>query len=192
MGQETDRSSFLDRPLRAILALAAIVLAAAGLQAVIRAASDRANVVTAGAQWIWFQLDFPEPRALRFRASREFRLDSKPSKATAKLFVDPRGSLTVNATAFPAAEQKPGSPLRTLDVAPALVTGANRISIDAESPSGAGGILFCLELPGGKSIVSDSSWRVSSLDPSALPEERRAAVWGRPPMYPWGYPKDGR
>lgn len=189
MGQETGRRKLFARPGRAILALAAIVLVAAGVQALWRAASDRANLATGGAEWIWLRLDFPKTQAIHFRAWREFRLDPKPSRAEVKLFVDPRGSLTVNATTYPAAEQKPGDPLRVLDVAPALVAGVNRVSIEAESPTGAGGILFDLELPDGKAIASDSSWRVASLDASASPAERPAAVWGRPPMYPWGYPR---
>ncbi|HKF44746.1 MAG TPA: hypothetical protein VKG01_16730 [Thermoanaerobaculia bacterium] len=171
--------------MRAILALAAIVLAAAGFQALWRAAGDRANLVTGGAQWIWLKLDFPETEALHFHASKEFRLDSRPTKALAKLFVDPRGSLTVNGTGYPAAEQPPGTPLRVIDIAPALVAGVNRISIEAESPTGAGGILFSLDLPDGKSVVSDSSWSVTTSQGVTRP----AAVWGRPPMYPWGYPK---
>ena len=165
---------------------------AAGLHAWSRSASDRANLATGSARWIWFKLDFPEPQALHFRAWREFRLESRPSKATARLFVDPRGSLTVNAKSFPVQEQHAGSPLRVLDVADALAAGLNRVSIETESPTGAGGILFCLELPDGKSIVSDASWRITPLDAPGSLEERPAAVWGRPPMYPWGYPKESR
>jgi hypothetical protein len=188
--QETRATSPFARRLPALfLAVGAAVLVSSGLVAWRRAASDRANLRTGEARWIWLRLDFPQTQALHFRAWREFRLDAKPPSATAKLFVDPRGALTINSTSFPAIEQRPGSPLRLLDAAPALVAGNNRVTIEAESPTGAGGILFCLDLPDGKSIVSDSSWRVLSLAPSRPSEERPAAVWGRPPMYPWGYPK---
>jgi hypothetical protein len=187
--QEKESAPLLSRPFPALLfALAAVLAASAALLAWRRAANDRARLVTGGARWIWYAVDLPESAPLRFRASREFRLDSIPASAKAKLFVDPRGSLTVNSTAFPAVEQRPGSPLRVLDLAPALVAGANRIAIDAESPTGAGGILFALELPGGRSVVSDSAWQVALLDGSRAGESRPAAVWGRPPMYPWGYP----
>ena len=170
-----------------------MTLAAAAVLAWRRAADDRASLVTAEARWIWLTLDFPEPRPLRFQASREFRLDRVPSTAKSKLFVDPRGSLTVNGANFPSADQKPGSPLRVLDVASALVSGTNRLVIEAESATGAGGILFCLDLPGGRRIVSDSSWRVTRLDSPGTVASHPAAVWGRPPMYPWGYPRlEGR
>lgn len=187
MRQETGTSPLLSQPPAAILfALFALIVAAAALLAWRRAASDRAHLVTGEARWIWPRLDFPEAETLRFEASRDFRLDSAPASATLKLFVDPRGSLTVNGKSFASADQKAGDPLRVFDVAPALVVGENRLVVEAESPNGAGGILLCLDLPGGRRIVSDSSWRVRSADEA---ESRPAAVWGRPPMYPWGYPK---
>jgi hypothetical protein len=185
--QERDRIPLLSRPPAAILfALFALIVAVAALLAWRRAASDRAHLVTGEARWIWLRLDFPEPATLRFEASREFRLDSAPPSAPVKLFVDPRGSLTVNGKRFASTDQQAGSPLRVFDVAPALVAGENRLVVEAESPTGAGGILFCLDLPGGRRVVSDSSWRVRSAGESG---SRPAAVWGRPPMYPWGYPR---
>jgi len=188
--QEKEPAPLLSRPFPAALfALAAVVAAAAALLAWKRAAEDRAHLVTGDARWIWYKLDFPEPAPLRFRASRESRMDSAPASAAAKLYVDPRGSITVNGTAFPALDQPTGSPLRLLDLAPALAAGVNRIEIDAESPTGAGGILFCLDLPGGARIVSDSSWLVAVHDGNRAGESRHAAVWGRPPMYPWAYPR---
>jgi hypothetical protein len=52
-----------------------------------------------------------------------------------------------------------------------------------------GGLLFRLELPGRREreLVSDGTWHVERIDPSSE-GERSAVVWGRPPMYPWGYP----
>jgi hypothetical protein len=165
------------------------VLAGAALLSGIRAGRDRANLVTDGALWIWFRLDIGEREPIHFYASRRFRLDSEPGEARAKLFVDPRGVLTVNGRRFLPVEQRPGSSLAVFEIAPALVEGENRLVVEAESPSGAGGILFCLDLPEGRRVVSDSSWRVSLTEPAAPGEDRPAAVWGRPPMYPWCYPK---
>jgi hypothetical protein len=188
--QEKAAAPLLSRPFPALLfVVAAILVASAAGLAWRRAANDRAHLVTGEARWIWFTLDFPEEAPLRFRAWREFRLNSVPPSSRAKLFVDPRGILTVNATAYPPIEQHPGDPLRVLDLTPALVAGDNRILIEAESRTGAGGILFDLELAGGRSLVSDSSWRVARLDGVRVGETRPAAVWGRPPMYPWGYLK---
>jgi len=169
--------------------LAALVLAAALPLAWTRAGRDRESLVTDGARWIWFTLDIAEQRPIHFFASRRFRLDSVPGSARALLFVDPGGALSVNGRRFPPVEQRPGSFLAVLELAPALVAGENRVVIEAESRSGAGGILFFLGLPGGRSLVSDSSWRVALSEPAAAGEDRAAMAWGRPPMYPWGYPK---
>ena len=166
-----------------------LLLAAATLLAFVRAARDRANLVTDGARWIWFTLDVYEQKPAHFWAWREFALDAVPRIAAVKVFIDPGGSLTVNGTEFSRLEQRPGSPLAVLDIASSLVSGPNRIVIEAESPTGAGGILFCLELPGGRRVVSDSTWRIALSETSIGKGEGRAAVWGRPPMYPWGYPK---
>jgi hypothetical protein len=78
-----------------------------------------------------------------------------------------------------------------VEIAPALTAGVNRVVIEAESPTGAGGILFHLELPGGDHVDSDATWQVSSSEAElARGAGKPAAVWGRPPMYPWGYPKE--
>lgn len=150
--------------------------------------SDRAHLVTGGARWIWLTLAVDEPGPIHFYARRDFTLARVPPSARAMLFVDRRGVLTVNGSRFPLPEQRPGSPLAMVDIAPALASGANTVVIEAESGNGAGGVLFHLELPDGTRVDSDGTWRVSVSD-SEL--ERGggapAGVWGRPPMYPWGY-----
>ena len=113
-----------------------------------------------------------------------------PASAKALLYVDRRGVLSVNGSRFPATEQRPGSPLAVLEIAPALVAGGNSLVIEAESPTGAGGILFHLDLPEG-SVDSDASWRVGPADSDlARGGSAPAVVWGRPPLYPWGYPRE--
>ena len=125
------------------------------------------------------------------RRRRAFRLDTVPASAKARLFVDRRGSLILNGSRLPASEHQPGSRLDVLEVAPLLLPGINRAVIEAENPTGAGGILFSLDLPEGRRIVSDGSWRVSlSQDVLARGGGSPAGVWGRPPMYPWGYPRE--
>jgi hypothetical protein len=187
--QET--RSFFPRWFRAVpVLIAVLIVAAAGVLARTRTQRER-SLVTGGARWIWFSLDIDEPRPLRFYAQRDFRLETVPLSATARLFVDRRGSLILNGSRFAASEQRPGSRLRVLEVAPVLKAGVNRAVIEAESPTGAGGILFSLDLPDGRSIVSDGSWRVS-LSQTVLGRGGGvpAGVWGKPPMYPWGYPKE--
>ena len=186
----SERGKSLSRPFPAALfLLAVLLLAAAALLAWVRAARDRANLVTDGARWIWFTLDVYEQKPAHFWTWREFTLDAAPGRAAAKLFIDPGGTLTVNGSKFPRVEQRPGSSLALFDIAPALVAGTNRIVIEAESQTGAGGILFCLDLPGGRRVISDSTWRIALSEASVGRGDQRAAVWGRPPMYPWSYPR---
>jgi len=78
------------------------------------------------------------------------------------------------------------------DLAPYLRPGPNRVAIEAWSPDGIGGILFAVEGDGiePEAFASGRGWRVDP-DPSALERGGRyaPAVWGRPPQYPWGYPR---
>lgn len=167
-----------------------MIVAAAGSLALARSARERSSA-TGAARWIWFTLDIKEPRPLRFYAERDFRLEAVPASAKAKLFIDRSGCLILNESRFVIPEQRPGSRLRVLEVAPALVAGLNRAVIEAESPTGAGGILFRLELPAGGSVVSDGTWRVSlSQTVLARGGGSAAGVWGKPPMYPWGDVKE--
>ena len=174
----------------AAVLIAVLIVAAAVALARARSLRER-STATGAARWIWFSLDLEKPAPLRFYAQRVFRLETVPASAKARLFVDRRGTLIINGSRFAAPEQRPGSRLSVREIAPALVTGVNRAVIEAESPTGAGGILFCLDLPEGKSVVSDASWRVS-LSPTVLSRGggAPAGVWGKPPMYPWGYPKE--
>jgi hypothetical protein len=183
--------SLLPRSFRAAAVLIAVLVVAAAV-ALARARSLRErSLVTGSARWIWFSLDIKKSAPLRFYAERDFRLETVPASARARLFVDRRGSLIINGSRFAASEHLPGSRLSVVEIAPALVTGVNRAVIEAESPTGAGGILFCLDLPEGMSVVSDGSWRVSlSQTVLARGGGAPAGVWGKPPMYPWGYPKE--
>lgn len=184
--KEREHGSPVFRWFRAALLLVVAIVAAQGAFVLARGLRER-SLATGSARWIWFSLDIDEPKPLRFYAQRDFRLESVPASAKAKLFIDRRGCLILNGSRFAISEQRPGNRLRVLEVAPALVTGVNRAVIEAESPTGAGGILFCLDLPAGRSVVSDGSWRVG-LSQTALARGGGAfaGVWGKPPMYPWG------
>jgi hypothetical protein len=173
------------------LAAAALALAAgAGAFALWRARQDRLFLVTGPARWIWYTSQIREPAPLRFRAWKDFRLEAAPAGgAAARLFGDRDWTLEVNGTSVESGTQKPGDRLRVLDLAPWLRAGQNRISIEAASPNGVGGVLFWMDLDGGRSfVVSDGTWLVQRL-PAGSEPAHMAAVWGRPPMYPWGYPR---
>lgn len=147
---------------------------------------------TGSAEWIWYSSRVPEPRLVRFWATRDFILPRAPSRATAKLFVDSEHVLYVNGERLGGRAQRRGDPLAVYDAAPLLREGSNRVAIEAASPTGVGGILFSLDLDsyGRDALVSDGGWKVDP-SPEGIVRGARFApvVWGRPPQYPWGYPR---
>jgi hypothetical protein len=154
----------------------------------IRASADHVSLRTGDARWIWATRDLPEAVPLRFVASREFeRGSASTGQAIARIFADRRYVLRINDTLIGSAEQKPGDPLRSYDVSRFLRPGRNRIWIEAWNPSGAGGILFWLDPGDGRPVVSNSSWKIESESEGG--RNGLAVEWGRPPMYPWGYPR---
>jgi hypothetical protein len=191
--QETLPSARLARPATAwLVAIAGAVLAFAAMVSLIRAHADRMDLATGRAEWIWYTNRVPEPRPLAFVATRDFVLTRAPERALAKLFVDRSHVLYVNGTRAGSGTQRPGDPLAIYQVAPLLKPGINRVAIQAESPTGIGGILFSLDvhLSGRDAVVSDGRWRVDlSREAVEVGARYRPAVWGRPPQYPWGYPR---
>lgn len=169
-----------------------LVVGLATLLATLRMHADRERLETGDAEWIWFSKDIRQPSWVRFYATREFRLDERPSAAVAKVFGDRRHVLYINGFGLGGTEQKPGDPLWLHDLTPQLRRGDNRLVIVLESNTGVGGLLFALDVAGlGRNVVvSDERWRVD-FDPAALRRGGRypAVSWGRPPMYPWGYPR---
>lgn len=147
---------------------------------------------TGAAEWIWYSHGPREPRPVRFFATREFVLPAMPVRATAKLLVDREHVLYVNGVRAGGAAQRPGDPLRLYPIAALLHPGVNRVAIEAASSTGVGGILFSLDLDafGRNAVVTDRLWRVD-LSPGAVATGGRyqPVVWGRPPQYPWGYPR---
>lgn len=168
--------------------MALALAASAGLLALWRAREDRRFLVTGTARWIWCTRQISEPAPIRFRAWKDFRLDGAlPEAAPVRLFVDRDWVLEVNGERVGSGTQRPGDALSVLDLADRLRPGSNRISIEAGSCDGAGGLLFWMGLGAGREIVSDGTWEVERL-PAGSEPKRRAAVWGRLPMYPWRYP----
>jgi hypothetical protein len=183
----------LERPSAAVLyALAVVISGAAAVLAVGRAHEDRMALRTGAAEWIWYSYGPQEPRPVRFFATREIVLPTAPARATAKLLVDPEHVLYVNGLRVGGATRHSGDPLRLYAIAALLHPGVNRIAIEAASPTGVGGILFSLDLDGfGRdAVVTDGLWRVDlSRESLATGARYRPVVWGRPPQYPWGYPR---
>jgi hypothetical protein len=150
------------------------------------------HLATGRAEWIWYTSSMPVPRPLRFWATRDFELPEKPGRATGKVFVDREHVLFVNGARAGGGAQRPGDPLALYEVAPLLHEGSNRLMIEAASPTGIGGVLFSLDIEnfGRGALVSDGGWRVELRHPAVSRGRRyRPVVWGRPPQYPWGYPR---
>jgi hypothetical protein len=193
MRQQNRLDAWLSRPGPALLyVLVLLVAAASAARALVRAHEDRMRLATGPAAFLWYTGRVPEPRPLRFWATRDFELPRAPQRALAKVFVDREHVLYVNGVRAGSGTQRPGDPLALYEVAPLLSAGRNRVAIDAGSPTGIGGVLFSLDVDGfGRdALVTDGGWRVD-LDPSALVEggRYRPIVWGRPPQHPWGYPR---
>lgn len=168
------------------------ILAVSAGQALLRAHADRLSLSTGRAEWIWYTGRIPEPRPLRFYATRDFELAQAPGRAFAKLFVDREHALYVNGRRAGGGSQHPGDPLAVYDLTPLLKGGTNRVAIEASSPTGIGGVLFSLDLDayGRDAVFSDGRWRVD-LDSEAIRDggRYRPQVWGSPPQYPWRYPR---
>jgi hypothetical protein len=183
----------LSRPGPALFySLLLLVVAAAAALGLVRAHEDRMHLATGRAAWIWYTSRAPEPRPLRFWATKDFDLPRKPGRALAKVFVDREHVLFVNGQRAGGATQRPGDPLVLYEVADLLIEGRNRVALEAASPTGIGGVLMALDLEGfgRNAVVTDGAWRVDPA-PLALRDggRYRPAVWGRPPQHPWGYPR---
>jgi len=181
----------LARPaLSFLFLLTAVVIGSAAVLGLVRRHQDRLHLATNGAHWIWLSSEFGEERApLGFFAAKDFDWEGGgQGPARALLFVDRRYTFSFNGARVGEGEKKPGDPLDAYDVSRSLVRGRNRIRIGVESPDGAGGVLFLLTLPDGSRIASGPSWKVAKTEQELESRPHFAAVWGRPPMHPWGYP----
>lgn len=184
------RLSFARRIAAPLLLLAVALAGASAARTILRARQDRLHLKTGSALWIWWRHDLPQPSPLFFYAVKSFPLATAPVPARARVFVDRTWELFVNGRRISAGDQKPGDPLADVDLTGMLHPGSNTIVITAGSPTGAGGILFALDLgTRANAIVSDASWRVTQSESEARAGRGKpAVVWGKPPMHPWGYP----
>ena len=137
---------------------------------------------TGRARWIWATDDVKKPHPARFRAVKSILIEQEIGRARARMFVDRKYRLFVDESLAASGGQKPGDPLDVIDLSGRLTPGSHELAIEAESPTGIGGILFALDLTGygRNAVVSDSSWTVDG---------KAVFVWGEPPMYPWGFPR---
>jgi len=173
----------LNALLKSVKMKSLIVAAAAlaGIRATDRFWSRLESCRTANAEWIWSTDFVPRPAPSRFVAVRSFDAVEPIPAARAKIFVDRSYRLVLDGALIGTGSKRPGDPLDVYDLSGKLPAGPHRVAIEAASPDGVGGLLFCLDAPGLRRglIVSDGSWSVNG---------RPVWVWGRPPIYPWRFP----
>jgi hypothetical protein len=193
MENSSRTDGLVSRPAFAFLyVLALAITSAAAIRATLEAHADRELSRTGEAEWIWYTREVQEPAPISFVATRDVVLDRAPVRATAKIFAQEWHVLWVNGRRAGSGKQHPGDPLVLHEIAELLFRGVNRIAIEAGSRTGVGGLLFSLDLAGSgrDAVYSDERWRVDpSRDAIRSGGRYRAQVWGRPPMYPWGWPR---
>ncbi len=180
----------------------ALILAGAVLVAVVeralppRMAAER--LVTGRAQWIWAVPDRQGVTPLAFQAARDFDLAAPPAEARVHVLADEEYLLYVNGARVGGNRYRPGAGVDSYEVAPLLVSGANRLLLELRSGRRAGGLLLRLVGSDGLDVVSGPEWRIllrnrqQHLDPAnRLVEPRRPWVWGAPPIGRWRTPEAG-
>lgn len=161
--------------------IAIVVAAGASARAVDLAWRRAESSETGSAKWIWATDDVKSERPAKFVAVRRFEIGEPVPSGRAKVFVDRAYRFYLDGRLVGSGSMKPGDPADVFDLPGGLQRGAHEVAIEAESPSGIGGILFALDLAGAgrNAVVSDASWEVGG---------QPVFVWGEPPMYPWGFP----
>ncbi|MYF94018.1 MAG: hypothetical protein F4210_00615 [Holophagales bacterium] len=160
----------------------------------------RAPAATGAAEWIWADGIGADPgRPAAYVLLRDFELPAAP-EAAARLFVaaDREYAVHLNGHQIARGEYRRGEPIDEFQVAHLLRAGSNRLTIEARTPHGDGGLLAGIELDDGSiPVVTEGEWRFTTAwDPrlvkgetalaDAGPALRPVRVWGRPPVGRWG------
>lgn len=155
---------------------------------------------TGAAEWIWADDASAAPgRPAAYLLLRDFELDAAP-EAAARLFVaaDREYAVHLNGHQIARGAYRRGQPIDEFQVAHLLREGPNRLTIEARTPHGDGGVLAGIELADGSMpAVTDGDWQFTDdWDPrlvkgetllaDARPALRPVRVWGRPPVGRWG------
>ena len=155
---------------------------------------------TGAAEWIWADDASAAPgRPAAYVLLRDFELDAAP-EAAARLFVaaDREYAVHLNGHQIARGAYRRGEPVDEFQVAHLLREGPNRLTIEARTPHGDGGVLAGIELADASMpVVTDGDWQFTDdWDPrlvkgetllaNARPALRPVRVWGRPPVGRWG------
>jgi hypothetical protein len=157
------------------------------------------SLPTAGAQWIWKDMDWDDHQPTVFYLLRDFDLAAPPASARLLVTADEEYVLTLNGRPLGAGAFQPGAILDVYEAGPSLRPGTNRLMVEVRSARGAGGLLASLMDGAGRMLVgTDDRWRIFpgyelGLARGWLPLDRGVPVycWGYPPMGRWGRPRPG-
>ncbi len=155
---------------------------------------------TGAAEWIWADDASAAPgQPAAYVLLSDFELPAAPNEA-ARLFVaaDREYAVHLNGHQIARGAYRRGEPVDEFQVAHLLREGPNRLTIEARTPHGDGGVLAGIELADASMpVVTDGDWQFTDdWDPrlvkgetllaDARPALRPVRVWGRPPVGRWG------
>lgn len=193
------RPPFRRRRWGAIALVTTLVALALALAARALPGARARRLPTAGAQWIWKDVDWDDHQPAVFYLLRDFDLAAPPASARLLVTADEEYVLTLNGRRIGAGAFQPGAVLDVYEAGSLLLPGANRLMVEVRSARGAGGLLASLVDGAGRLLVgTDDRWRLFSsyelgLERGWLPLGRGVPVycWGYPPMGRWGRPRLG-
>ena len=182
---------------RALLYLAAGLVALGALERSARVLVSRHVLPTAGAEWIWSPGARELADGLAFYAVRDVELDAPPERAYLHVLADEAYVLHLNGRRVGSGAYFARAPLDTYVLERALRPGWNRVVVELRSGRGAGGLLVALFADGEDHplVKSDQSWRIFSDAAGVVDGTRPFAdggpvqVWQVPPHGGWGAPR---
>jgi len=144
--------------------------------------------LTGEARWVWVTQELERPYPVRGVFVARFELSQPGPGALLKVCADREYVATVNGVMAGCGWSRPGFRLDVYDVSHLLRPGANTVSIEVRSPTPVGGLLAALDLPGGRksAVITGRDFLLQEASGRLVAPP---VVWGRPPRYPWSYPR---
>lgn len=144
--------------------------------------------LTGEAQWVWVTKELERPYPTQGVFEARFQLAQPGPGALLKVCADREYVAWVNGVVAGVGWSRPGFRLDVYDVSHLLRPGSNSVRIEVRSPTPVGGLLAALDLPGGKknAVLSGRDFLLVESSGRRVPAP---VVWGRPPRYPWAYPR---
>ncbi len=155
---------------------------------------------TRNAAWIWSPDAEPGKAPVTFLAIHDFQLTYPATQARLLVQGDEEAQVYLNSEPVALYRYAESDAMATLDAAPYLLPGANRIAVELRSSQGMGGLLLALEVSGREHrwLGTDATWRIvrelgdeTLVAGTPLPDSRPARVLSLPPAGRWGRPVAG-